>query len=146
MEKLHLNRKHQEKDSEVFGAIWAGAKSRKKPLKPDLEGMETPEGMCAVGAGNRGRKVTKVSDVITKSYQQAHGVGMNNERLHQLIPLVRFATVMEVSENYACGVNDGFEDSTTAAKSFYPNVDRNSLDYKRGYHVGQAIRIESGIQ
>jgi hypothetical protein len=52
---------------------------------------------------------------------------------------------MEVSENYACGVNDGFENRSGAAKSFFDEVDMSSLDYERGWHVGQAVAIESGF-
>ncbi len=48
---------------------------------------------------------------------------------------------VDVSENYACGVNDGFENSLLASKLFYDEVDSKSLDYERGWHVGQAVAI-----
>lgn len=130
-----LSKEQHEQDSMVLGAIFAGAKTSKKPLRPHETGAERQNSMCALGAGNQGRKVTQVSDVL-----------MNNELpdndLHELIPLVRFATANGVSETYACGVNDGFEGSTSAAERFYKWVDKNSLDYERGWHVGQSARIE----
>lgn len=134
-ENVKITNKQHEKDSEIYGAIMAGAKSRKKRLMQDLPAMETPRGICAVGAGLRGRKKTRWSDVVTKSYQKEHNYSM-----------IRFAAFMEVSENYACGVNDGFENDKGAAQSFYKNVNMNSLDYLRGWHVGQAVLIESNLK
>lgn len=137
-----LTAKQHAIDSMVFGSIWAGAKTSKKKLRLEVPAMETKKSICAIGAGNRGRKVTRPGDIF-RDYHNVHGA---NEKLHQLVPLVRFATAHGVSENYACGVNDGFEFSTTAAHRFYSEVDRKSQDYERGYHVGQAVRIESGAR
>lgn len=141
-ENVKLTNKQHEKDSEVYGAIMAGAKSRKKRLCQTIGATETPSGMCAIGAGNRGRKVTQPSDIITKGYQRLYG-DTSSRTKHQLVPLVRFATANGVSENYAAGVNDGFENDTKAAKSFYQPTDTGSLDYLRGWHVGQTVLIES---
>jgi hypothetical protein len=144
MKQLKITNKHHEIDSMIFGIIIAGVKTRKKKLKPGMPAMETPQGMCAVGAGNRGRKVTQVSDIVTKSMQTKYGNNYSINKLHQLIPLIRFATVNNVSENYACGVNDGFENDIQAANKFYPDMDRDSLDYQRGFHVGRAVRLDQG--
>ncbi len=146
-----LTAKQHEKDSEVFGAIWAGARSRKKKLMQELPAMETPRGLCAVGAGLRGRKKTRWSDVVTKSFQKdksyyADPEDASDTTQHQLIPMIRFAAFMDISENYACGVNDGFENSRGAARSFYRAVDMDSLDYLRGWNVGQAVLIVSGAK
>lgn len=130
-----LSKKQHEKDSMVFGAIMAGAMTTKKALRPHNAGAERITSMCALGAGNRGRKVTQASDILKINM-------LPDETLHELIPLIRFAVANDVSENYACGVNDGFEDSTDAAKRFYKWADRDSLDYQRGWHVGQSARIE----
>lgn len=146
-----LTKKQQEKDSEVFGAIWAGARSRKKKLMQELPGMETPKGMCAIGAGLRGRKKTRWSDIVTKSYQKDNAYykqdvdEVSNKTKHQLIPMVRFAMAMDISEDYACGVNDGFEDSKHAHTCFY-KADTESLDYLRGWNVGQAVLISSNAK
>lgn len=143
-----LTRQQAEKDSMVFGAIMAGVKSKRKKLKPlkqRLAGMETPKGMCAVGAGLRGVKRARLSDIVTKSYEKEHGAGGSNTTRHQLVPLVRFAAFMDVSENYACGVNDGFENSLGTSRSFYRELDMTTLDYERGWHVGQAVAIDSGF-
>lgn len=143
-----LSKKQHAKDSEVFGAIMAGAKSRKKRLMQSLPAMETPQAMCAVGAGLRGRKKTRWSDVVTKAYQKENstwsdpdGLDASDTKKHQLIPMIRFAMAMDVSEDYVCGVNDGFEDSKGAHHCFF-KADMDSLDYLRGWHVGQAILIE----
>lgn len=143
-----LTNKQAEKDSMVFGTIMAGAKAKRKrlkPLKQRLAAMENPRGMCAVGAGLRGIKKTRLSDIVTKSYEEEHGVDRPNQVKHKLIHLVRFAAFLDVSENYACGVNDGFENSAGASKEFYRGVDMGSLDYERGWHVGQTVAIESGF-
>lgn len=107
--------------------------------------MENPRGICAVGAGNRGRKVTQPSDVVTKSFEKKWGKDESTAMQHQTIPLIRFATSNGVSENYACGVNDGFEGKPAVSKGFFYAVDTESLDYERGFHVGQAVAIESGF-
>lgn len=143
----NLSNRHAEKDSMVFGTIMAGAKAnrkRLKPLKQRLKAMETPRAMCAVGAGLRGIKKTRISDVVTKSYEEKYGTGFSNKVRHQLIPVVRFAAFMGVSENYTCGVNDGFEGSQESPY-FYGAVATESLDYQRGWHVGQAVAIECGF-
>lgn len=141
----NLSNSQMEKDSLVFSAIMAGAKGKTlKPLQRGLSGMETPSSMCALGAGLRGMRMTRPSDIISKSYEKLHGKGVSSRIQHRAIPLVRFAWAMQVSENYACGINDGFENGE-AAKAFYPHVNTKSLDYERGWHVGQAVAIEAGF-
>lgn len=140
----NITNKQAAEDSFVFGAISAGVQSSKKPLKQDLPAMETSKSMCAVGAGLRGVKKSRPSDILTRKYMKENNRDSSTTK-HQLIPLVRFAMAMNVSENYACGVNDGFENSLIASKSFYYEVDRESLDYQRGWHVGQTIAIEAGF-
>lgn len=136
MKEFRLTKKQHEKDSEIMGAIIAGVKASKKKLVKSLSAVETEQSLCAIGAANRGKNVTGPSDVLLR-YDSP------TSRKHQLIPLIRFSTINEVSENYGCGVNDGFEDGPVATQ-FWPEVDMNSLDYLRGYHVGQAVRIEAG--
>jgi hypothetical protein len=116
-----------------------GQGKRFKPLKRHLPAMETSKAMCAVGAGLRGVKKTRISDVLTKTEEGIYGHSSNLK--HQIVPLIRFAMAVDVSENYACGVNDGFENSLLASKLFYDEVDSKSLDYERGWHVGQAVAI-----
>lgn len=135
------------KDSLVFATIMAGVKARRgklKPLEQSLPAMETFRATCAVGAGLQGANKTRVSDIVTKTYLKKHGD--TSKVKHQLVPLIRFAMAMEISEDYACGINDGFEDSKSASRSFYPEVDTTSLDYERGWHVGQAVAIESASE
>jgi hypothetical protein len=143
-EKLYpqLTKKQHEKDSEVYGAVMAGAKTRKKRLMRSVPAMECTRSLCAIGAGNRGRKVTRVSDILTKSYLAKYHD--SDENRHQLIPLIRFSTIMDVSEDYACGVNDGFEGDRSISREFFPGVNTDSLDYERGWHVGQAVAAEAG--
>ncbi len=135
-----LTNKQQAKDSEVMGVILAGMHTHKKATLSGLSATETKRGMCAIGAGNRGRKVTRIKDIFQD------GWGISNKLEHQLIPMVRFAMANGVSENYACGVNDGFEqdtDNKTASERFYPKVNKKSLDYERGLNVGMAARAEA---
>jgi hypothetical protein len=140
---VRITKSQHEKDSYVIAAILTGEKESGKKLKESLPGMETPQGLCAVGAGLRGKKATRGVDVITRAYQAIHGEDDGDKILHQIVPMIRFATVLGVSENYACGVNDGFEDSF-ASKSFYPAVNKESPDYIRGYSVGHVIREHAG--
>ncbi len=136
-----LTKKQAAKDSEIFGVIMTGIKTSKKQIRQSQSSMENSTSFCAIGAGNRGRKVTRAVDVFNSTNPNDD----SDTTLHQLIPMIRFSTANDVSENYACGVNDGFEDSTTASKSFYKKVDMESLDYLRGYAVGAQIREEAGI-
>lgn len=130
-----LSKAQQEVDSIVMGAILAGMNTSKKKLSPGSSVTESAHSICAIGAGNRGKNVTRPSDVIIlKTWKSSH---------HQLVPLVRFAMANNVSENYACGVNDGFENGF-AAKAFYPEVDITAEDYLRGFSVGSAVRLEAG--
>ncbi len=129
-----LTKQMVEKDSYVLGAIIAGIRISKKKLMPDVSAMEAKSEMCAVGAGLKGLKATRPSDILYVEDKQ-------RRFKHQVIPLVRFAMAMDVSEDYACGVNDGFE-RESVARTFFPEVDLESTDYARGWAVGSVIRDE----
>lgn len=136
---MRLTKAQHERDSMILGAILAGASV--KPLLPADNGgefaAEREKDVCAIGAGNIGRKVNKPSAILKTG-------GMYENTSHNKIPIKDFATANEVTVDYACGVNDGFEEEPKASKAFFSQVNQESLDYLRGWHVGQAARIESG--
>lgn len=143
---LKINKQQHAKDSEVFGAILAGARASRKKLRKSLPYLIGPKKMCAVGAGTIGKKANKVSDVVSKTIAANIDAGYlwaENDIDHEIHindPVARFAKVMEVSPLYVAGVNDGFEEDKTASEAFLKmKVDRKHLDYLRGYAVGIAV-------
>lgn len=129
---MRLTKAEIEQDSEILGAIITG--DFHKPLLSNERGMERPSSVCAVGAGNIGRRVNKPKDIYK---------GKEINVRHERSPFARFAEANEVSKDYVCGVNDGFEQRVGACRLFYPRVDTKSKDYARGWDVGQAARIYS---
>ena len=62
--------------------------------------------------------------------------------------LSTFARLYEVTENYAAGVSDGFEDNLGTAHHLYGNTElmRSRADYQRGYAVGASVRDALGFE
>lgn len=131
-----LTKAQQEQDSFVLGAILAGASE--KLLVPNERGAIHAMSACAIGAGVIGLKIDKPRDVSGRRYS------LVLDCQHTLIPLQRFAAELEVSENYVCGINDGFEQGSIS-KDICPKVSTRSVDYLRGWNIGEAARIESGL-
>lgn len=127
-----------EKDQKILDTILANAAKSKRPLRRgdygtsnksalepkdwypvDMDDPEETYPCCAVGAGllfcGLGRSCDKGS------------------------PLPRFAAQYRVSEDYAWGVSNGFEDALE---------DHGALgdDYTRGYSVGRAVWKKSQVQ
>lgn len=118
-----LTKKQHEQDSMILGAIIAG--SYEKPLREGHSKAETNYSLCAVGAGIiRTRTKAKIPTSIIGSIE-------------------RFASIYKVSIAYACGVNDGFEQDVDARESAFSKINRKSVDYKRGWNVGEAANIQS---
>lgn len=122
-----LTKKQHEQDSMILGAIIAG--SRRKPLMPYEPQAEMENSVCAIGAGIIGiYKDGKVPIYIPKSVSSA---------------IALFSEIHEVFLEYAKGVNDGFEQSQWCRNESHYNNLSKSVDYQRGWNVGEAANIQS---
>lgn len=133
-----MNKREALKDEQILAKIIAGGMASGRKILPDglrrargssnmwgVTPRDVPEGpACAVGAGCLYAGITTVGD-----------------------PVLAFAAYYGVSEAYAWGVSDGFENPCPRVPgSGYggPTGKRNDKEYHRGALVGGAARVFFG--